>query len=76
MAKRTLPTNLNDGTYDYVMVREESQDPNNPTVVNDALYERIPADPDNIYTPDLAYLEGLKEVPGMNPLTRGQPTAQ
>lgn len=71
MATRILPKTLNDGTYNYVQVREEAPDPANPPAVNTALYERVPTDPANVYTPDLAYREGQKEVPGMNALARG-----
>lgn len=68
MAKITLPQRLNDGTFDYVMVRPEKQLEGPLSEV--ALYERIPQDPDKQFTPDLSFCEGITTTPIMQSLAR------
>lgn len=68
MSKRTLPEKLNDGTFDYVQVRQEEKLPDGR--VNVALYERVPKDETFQYTPGLAYCEGIVDDPAMQRLQR------
>ena len=67
-----LPETLNDGTFDYNLVRQEKDLPGGLQDV--ALYERVPQDPDRQFTPDLqwriAFSKGQKAVPMMQPLSR------
>lgn len=69
MPKITLPKTVNDGTYDYNMVRPEQDVPDGQPG-DAALYERVPPDPDYQFTPDLPFRMGKASVPFMMPIER------
>jgi hypothetical protein len=60
---RKLPNELNDGTHQYRLVRQEEQLDDGRT--NVALYERVPEDPGFQFTPCLAFCLGQTDAPGM-----------
>ena len=65
---RTLPTALNDGSFDYVMVREAQQLEDGRE--NVALYDSVPMNDDYQFTPCLDYVLGKVTVPTMIPIKR------
>jgi hypothetical protein len=78
---RELPTTVNDGQCNYVMIRPESlvnpDDPNDART-NCALYRKDPpdpADPDTaVFTPDLSYCM-MKTVTPVMLMQEGFPTS-
>lgn len=65
----TTPQTLSDGTYTYILVRAAA-DVADGTPGAVALYDRVPSDPQFLYTPSLRYLQGLDSVPVMEPVAR------
>jgi len=61
----TFPQALNDGTYNYTLVRDERDLGNGLADV--AVYDRVPPT-DTQYTPDLAWKLGQTQTPIMMPL--------
>lgn len=57
------PSTLNDGTYDYRLVRPSRELENG--LADIAVYDRIPPTRGTQYTPDLAFIRGLTQVPAM-----------
>lgn len=68
MNLRTLPPRLNDGQHDYRLVSQEADAGEGKKWA--ALYEREPVDPDWLYTPDLAFCEGITSTPVMHRVRR------
>lgn len=57
------PTTLNDGEFDYTLVRPSRQYDNG--VADVAVYDRVPPTPGIQYTPDLAFTLGQTSTPSM-----------
>jgi hypothetical protein len=63
-----LPQRLNDGRFEYQLVRQQEDLENG--LSNVALYESIPRDERYQFTPDLAFIKGQTTVPIMQKLER------